>query len=329
MPRKKGPGWHGESRRHSLARRGIRTVPENGRLMQSYGIRYDGNGSVMVSEGILGDLWDKAKSAVTKSKIGTKLKEIGTSIKEKVSKPKSPEIEQAKLNVKQAKQKAKEDKAKAKEAKAEVKKVKKDIKADRKKDFGERPSESDVDISNKGRLGAIKEKVASTEHKVSENEMNDVTDEMFGSPDADSIIALAENSEKLIDYGNELKYDINMLRTEGKRLQKRFSADERREQAILQADMRKDREAIERKIRDWKSSGADPVVVKNKVARLKADYEQKYNQRKAELDALKLRDRVTLKYIKDLSDDLERVARKIDKRIRYMTASGVKKDGDK
>jgi len=282
----------------------------------------------MVSEGVLGDLWDKAKSSITKSKIGTKLKEIGGSIKEKFSKPKSPEISQAKMNVKLAKQKAKEDKAKAKKAKAEVKRVKKEIKANRDKDFGQKPSEDSVDISNKGRVGAIKEKIASKEHQVtSENEFNDITDEMFGSPDADSIIALSENSEKLIDYGNELKYDINMLRTEGKRLQRRFSADERKEQTVLQADMRKDREALERKMRDLKSSGADPEVVKNKIARLKAEYDQNYGQRKAELEALKMRDRVTLKFIKDLSDDLERVARKIDKRIKYMTASGVNKGG--
>ena len=324
----KGSGWHGESRRHSLARKGIKTVSQ-GRIMKAYGIKYDVNGNVMIADGILGDLYDKAKSFVTESKIGEKLKEVGAKVKEVgvkakekikgIGKP-SPEKQEKRI----AKLKAEKEKT---ELSKQVDKVEKQRISSREEEleqashFGTKPSLESIDIDNKGRIGALKEKLA-IEKDIPKDKLMDLPEEVFESPDADSIIAIAENSEKLIDFNNELKHDIRMIKVEKGRLKKRFQSDEYKELKDLKADRRLARSQMEDKIKQVKMSTIGEDKIRNKINKLESGYKQEYQQREIELGALRNRNRVTLQFMDDLTKDLSRNVVKLDKQIKRMTASG-------
>lgn len=313
--------WKGESRRHSLARRGIKTVPQNmnGKVMKAYGIQYDKDGEVMLADGWLGDVYDKLKSPFTKKTVEEKL---------------------AKQNVIKAKEEKKKAKQDYKDQKEQTKAVKQQAKASRKQEekdrqereqkehFGKKPDKSEVDVDNKGRLGALKGKIGAVENTPTPAEKSNITEQSYESVDPDVYIELAEDSEKLINYKNELKHDIGMLEVEGKRLRKRFEADERKELRDLKADRKKAKADIERKTDQLKMSGMDTSKMKHKISKLENEYKQEYENREIELGALRNRNRITIDFVKDLVHDNTRNIRKMDKKIKMLTASGVKKGGD-
>lgn len=342
----KGRGWHDDSRRHSLARKGIKTA--DGKIMKSYGIQCDSNGNVMVSKGLLKDLFDKARSSITESKIATKIKGVGTDIKQiqeekqlrKSQKLSEKQVEQAKKTeavrfqaekkgeIKTLKEERKRLKRGDVELETEVKQVEKQRKRSQRQEleqashFGKKPSRRNIDLDNKGRVGALKQKISSEERKVPKSQLMDLPKEAFQSPDADSIIAIAENSEKLIDYNNELKYDINMIKVEKRRLAKRFRSDEYKEFKDFKVDRQKARVDFERNKDSIKITGMDESDMKQKISKLQNEFKQEFNQREIELGALRNRNRVTLQFLDDLGKDLKRNVIKINKRIKVMTASG-------
>jgi len=360
----KGSGWHGESRRHSLARKGVKTTPQGarmktvpkGRIIDAYGIKFDAHGQPMVAEGILGDLWDKAKSTITQSKLTQKIKDVGGTIKQKVTgvgqkiKETGAKIKEkvtpSKDKVKTSTVKAdhpmrrgmeipketpkgkhparRENEALAKQMdKVERQKISStEEELEQASHFGRKPSKEEVDIDNKGRVGALKSKIASEEKKVPREQLTDMPEEVFESPDADSLIAIAENSEKLIDYKNELQYDINMIKTEAKRLKKRFETDERKEIADLNADRDKARANFKKFKDNIKMSGMDESKAKHKTQSKLNELKQEFEQRKVEIGALKMRNKVTIDFLNDLTDDLTRNVVKMDKKVKQMTASG-------
>ena len=292
-------GWKGESRRHSLSRKGIKTNLPDGRRFDVSNyvargqIEYDHSGNEMVSDGVLKDLYDKAKSSITKSKIGVKIKE--------------------KLDAR--KQSAKVEEGMKRSDKQELEQA---------SHFGKKPPTSQVKVTNKGRVGAITSKIQAEQHSVPKAQMNNVTTEMLESMDADSLIAIAENTEKLMHYSNEMKYDLNMLKVEGNRLYKIFKADERKEYLNLRADQKLAKKQMEIKIDNLKMTGLEDKDIDHKVSQLKSEYKQTYEHRKIEIESYKNRNKVTILFIKDLSSDLRRNITKIDKKAKRMSASGVK-----
>ena len=70
-------------------------------------------------------------------------------------------------------------------------------------------------------------------------------------------------------------------------------------------------------------SGLEEYKIREKTKKLEAEYKRDHEQRQIELQAMKRRNRVTLHFIDDLTGDLDRNVRKIDKRVKTMTASGV------
>ena len=319
----KGSGWHGESRRHSMARRGISTA--DGRIMKAYGVQQDANGEYLVSEGILGDIYEKAKSSITQSKVATKLKEVGAKAKEVVVG--TPEVQAKKKELKEQKELTKIQKLELKKVKETEKAIavaeERDLKQAQM--YGLEPEASELDVSNKGRVGAIQKKISAKERGVSPEKLTDLPDDVFTSRDADSQIAVAENTEQLIDYSSELKYDIGMLDAEKKRLSKVFGADRRAELKKYQADKDYERSNVKEQVENLKMSNISDTKLKAEEKKLVAEHKKKFEQRRAEIDAMSSRNKVTLNFLDDLADDLGRIANKFDKRIRRMTASGQKR----
>ena len=72
----KGRGWHGDSRLHSLAQKGISTKIDNQKrfAVNNYvsrgHVNYDTNGNIMVSEGLLSDLGEKLQTGLARTKVG-------------------------------------------------------------------------------------------------------------------------------------------------------------------------------------------------------------------------------------------------------------------
>ena len=216
------------------------------------------------------------------------------------------------------------------EKKAEIKALKKEVGVVAKlkggiEKLGEKVSISDVDVTQHGRVGAITEKIEMEERKVSREELTDLPEEALTSPDADSIIAVAENKEKLIGYKNELKQDIGMLEAERYKFNRTFDQDYTNEKRKMYNERELERKTINEKIRNLKVSTLKPEVIASKVSELNRKFVNKFNKREIEIQAMRLRDSNTLKYMSGLADDLKKLVRQADSRLQRYLASGVKK----
>ena len=324
-------GWPNESRRHGLASKGIST--SNMSIPNAYGVKHDSHGNYLVSNGLLADLYEKAKSGVTKAKIGEKIKEVGVKAKEvgEIVKEKvvgTEAVREKRKEVTEQKEIEKLQKLEDKKVKSVERTIKKADERELKQAeiFGKQPKKGAVDVSQKGRAGAIAKKIASEERKVLPAQLTDLPEAVFTSKDADSMIAVAENKEKLVDFSNELKHDIRMLKVERNRLARSFNSDLIAERKRLESDRRVRRKQLKEEIDALKTTSVDDELTKHKIDNLIIDHRRAFQQKEIELNSLRNRDNVTLRFMDELGRDLGKVQHQINKRVRVLTASGKRRD---
>lgn len=330
---KKPKGWRNDSYRHSLARRGITT---------KFGPKYTASGVMMPSAGVQkwleaqgfwSDLWGKAKE------FGGKIKETAASIKERI-RPSDPEVLAAKERLRVAKEQKKQAKLIAKQKKEQLsvaKEYEKAAKADVERSMVEErgmqleteaamdeplPPEYGIQQSE---VGGMISNISKTTHKPAPEEMFDVTEEMYESPDADAIIATSENKEKLITYANEVEYNINQLKAERNNLAKEFKEVERHQYTELKNNKKANQEKLKRKIELLKTTGMEEHKVEAKIRDIKEYYLHEIKKQEIDYDEIKKQHRVDVQHVDGIIHDLKRLHRQVDKRVKSMTASGVKK----
>jgi len=315
--------WNGESQRHAMSRRGVRTT-------QSRGVRYDYSSDNMPSEGIrkwIGDVAEKFKRGWQKFRYGEKpAKELAEARKK---------AWQAKERAKQAKAKAKEAKVATKEAKARAKEeeeLAKVAEVSRAEEFQETreimregPTDTAEDVGIRGRVKGIVDTLAQVQHKPSEEQLTNMTDELLMSPDADAIITVAEEKERLVLYHGELKRMADLLEVEGETKEDEFDNEERYLYDKLYNDKETAYNATQKKMEMIESSMMDDKTKRIKINELKNDYRYKVNELKGIYNDVRRRHIVDLKHVDTVVDGLRGIQRQIDKRIRAMTASGVRK----
>ena len=295
----KGSGYFGHSREHGLHRKGISTkIDEHRRFDVSKFVAtgnpklYDAHGEIMLDADGLRDILSKAKSDIAKAQIGEKIKGIGTKIKEKA-------------------------------------KVGKDILGQKLEDRRNRKViETKKRDEQEQSLGDTIKQVFK-ETPVSREALTDLPSASLTSKDADSIIKVSENKEKIIQYANTLNLDIKMLEVEGKKLKKRYHIDQRNTEAIDRNDMLFDKKKLNEQLKDLEVSGLEPDKEKNERNKLITTFKTKYAIRKAERDSYRERDKKTVEFVFELRNDMRKLHRQVNKRVQRMIASGVKVSGVK
>ena len=154
---------------------------------------------------------------------------------------------------------------------------------------------------------------------------NNVTKDTYKSVDADSMIATIENKEKLIGFANDLEYDIDRLDVSFDKHKREFQTEERKDAKLFMVDYRKAKSKMRDEIDLIKTTGQEQSTIKSEIDNMKVVFEFNMNKLKNALKTQKIQNRVDLKHIDDLKDDLGKLHKQTDKRIQQMVASGVRK----
>jgi len=164
-----------------------------------------------------------------------------------------------------------------------------------------------------------------TPRKTDLAEYNSVTPDMYQSIDTDQIKLVVENKKEFISFTNDLEHDIDLLGVAFKQARNTFNTEESKDSKLLSNDMKSARDKLKSEIEMVKSSGFDKTIMNKKISDFKANYDYEMRSLKNEITAKKMQNSADLKYINDLRGDLDKLHRQLDKRVRMMTASGQKK----
>jgi len=283
-------------------------------------LRYDASGCVMPSEGIkewLGGVTQKFKEFGKKTKeavvkVGAKAKKAAVKAKEYIKEKLTPK-----------------EKAKEAEQKEELEKVsdvaEQEEFIETRAELRDGPPDTVQEIDVRGRVKGIVDTLAQTKHKPSEEELTNMTDELLMSPDADAIIVVAEEKEKLAKYSAELQRMIDFLEVEGRAKKEEYSNEEdylhrklKNDFRLMRANMKERQERIE-------SSGLPEQQIEHKINTTDNDLRMKEREYASIYNDTRRQHEVDLDFIDNMVDNLEGIHTQVHKRFKGMTASGHKR----
>jgi hypothetical protein len=336
-------GWKGESERHMLASRGARTAQTE---YADNILKYSAQGMVMPSAGIKswlqktgGKINDALHSGYDRLKYGKEGQAIGDE-----ARATNRKIKNAKLDAEDAQKKLEKTNAARDKVQTEAL-IKAKAMAKNNSDYEQ--GVNDIDAINKGieptdadgdgkidepitdadiskKIGAMTTTLAKTEYKPPVEEMDDINLEMFESVDADIIIAVSENREKLILYESKLKRTIDLFDVEKKAKLDEYHNEEeylnkqiRTEKNLAQANMNT-------KIKNIQTSGMPKESVRAKVDELKNEFKTTYANKEAVFKNLRRQHKADTEYIQRISSNLDKSRKMVEKRMKSMSAGGIK-----
>lgn len=276
-------------------------------------LRYDASGCVMPSEGITSWLGGVAKKF---KDFGGKVKEkavkVGVAIKEKAVKAK--EFIKKKLTPKEAAQQKELEKV------AEVTEQEELIET--RAEIRDGPPDTPEEIDIRGRVKGLVDTLTQVKHKPSEEELMNVTDELLMSPDADAIIVIAEEKEKLANYTAELQRLIDLLEVEGRAKSDEYRNEEdylyrklKNDIRLMRANVRENQERIE-------VSGLPEAKAEHKIFELDNDLRMKERELEALYKDTRRQHEADLNHVENLVDNLEGIHDQVHKRFETMVAAG-------
>jgi len=358
----KNQGWKNESYRHSAAARGIRTyntnysihVDAHGQIAPSSEVD-----KFLESQGWISDKVEAGMSLVEniKDKVvekGEALYEKGEKLVEgahdakdalakKFTKPSGDVASDARIK---AGYKAIEDKS-AKESAQERKMTNLDTKMDiasndqdildmeqqleymgeeTSDDMGGPEPEPSLLVKMKDGIGDLMKGIyAETYEPSNPDEYFDYDESKMESIDADSIIASAENKEKLIVYSNDLKQKVSELEVQTKALSNKMKTEEESERNELVREKKLEYEKAKAKIQNIKTTMMDKSRMEERTQRVKDAFHKTFKMKEDNIKLLKIQHDADIRHIKGVANDLTALSKMIDGSVKASTARGVKR----
>lgn len=314
----KGKGWHNDRYEHKLASKGVSVAYD----YNLYSPKYTANGQMLPSEGIK----DWLKGVGSKFKQGYRKLRYGKEGAQVVNK--------AERKAKEAKLEAKRAKANTKAAKLKNKELRELKKARDMSQFEEQqeakdviragPVDEDFEIEPGGRTKTLMDEMAKETHNVPREEMFDTDMDIIESVDADAIIKVAEEKEKLINFNVKKGKYIGLLRVESKAKEREFNLEERSLANSISNDKKLARAKLDTKIRNIKMTGMSKENMIHQINEAKNDYETEFRGKENILRETKMQHHADIDFIKNAIKKHQQVYEQIDNRIKVMTASGIK-----
>ncbi len=178
----------------------------------------------------------------------------------------------------------------------------------------------------KGGIGDLMKDIsAETYEPANPDEYFDYDESKMESIDADSIIATAENKEKLIVYSNDLKQKVSELNVQTKALQNKFRTEEESERNELAREKKLEYSKAKTKIQNIKTTMMDGDQIEVRSQRIKDAFHKTFKMKEDNIKLLRIQHDADIRHIKGVSNDLTALSKMIDGSVKASTARGVKR----
>lgn len=300
----------------------VKLIPRHIKIYGSTGlnsklvIRYDEQGNMMPSDGIrdwVGGIAEKFRKGIDRVRYGKEGAQVLAESRQVTKDTKKSEKE-AKLIEKQANELNKAAELAEREELIETK-----------RQIREGPKDTPEELKMGGRIGSLVDNLAKQSHKPTEEELTNLTDELLESPDADAIIVVAEEKEKLVTYTSELQRTVDLFEVEYDAKKEEYRIEERYLYDRLHNDIRFLRANLRESIERISMSGIKESKQRHKIEEMKIDADIKEREFKAIYNNVREQHKADLNFIERMKDGTEDVHDQVYKRLRNMTASGIRK----